>query len=1144
MLIVVGLLVTLAPPVYALDQVTHKLSHPLTSVHRVLDFRVSPDGTWVAYRVARSLPPLQDNPPPPPADLFTVPAGGGAAVPINPPANVPGESVESYQFSPDGSQITYLRTTTDTVLGNIFELFTRPVDGSAPPLSVSGPIPVGAQPVRDFVLDFADVVILPPFGDGSVRAINFRLRHRSVPERISSINDGTSNTFFLGEQTNNLRQLPIGGDGSVRQINPDLTDGGVVYDFLITPDGTLALYRADQNIDGTIELFGVPADGSSAGFRISGPMVVGGDVHRFKVSADSGRAVYLADQTTNGVDELYSTPANGGIVTKLNAALVLGGNVTQFDLTADGSQVVYLADQNTDGLFELFSVPTNRSTAPAPIGSAVNGRSVRSFVISPDNTRVFYVAQETSGVLGLFVGLVGSNVTPLNPIGPRVADLATPAVQVSGDGTRVIYLADAEGDGVLEVASINLAVSPSGVIPQLNQPPAAGGNIAAFKLSQDGQRVVYAVRNAAGVIELFSVSVDGGPVDRVNGPLVAGGSALAGPLDFQFSPDSRTVFYLADQEVDGRTELFAAFDPPTLAFAQPGYIFVENQPASRHFAVQRSGQVAAPGSVRVAFTGAPTGGTAKGGASLGGPGSGVDFVHIIRDVPFGAGQISATVAISVNHDLVAEPAETFAMQLLEPVAGVTGTQDSAQGVILDTSQSPLLTARTFSLPENSSADTPIQPAQAGAELGAAAVTTYTILSGNTNNAFRIDNTGALFVNNAAALDYETTPTFVLLVEARDDLGSSSAATWTLHLQDQNEPPLFGAQTRSIAENSPVGAAVGAKLVAGDPDGDALTFSLASPVFSITSGGQLLVKDNSRLDFETAKQFSLNVTASDGKGGSRTAPITVNVLDAAESDPDAPLLVTLSPASAVAGGSDFKLQVTGKNLTATSVVRWNGAVRKTAFSGGALIALIGAADIKAATTAKVDVIDTATKKLSNALSFPVALGKVGIAVLSVEPAGVPQSAVGQLTVFTLRWTHTTQPWRAMNEMDLRLAAGEQVGLWVRYQEARDPDGNDASRLILLNADGSPAGSGRFGEAKVLENDLVRLDLSQARFEPSTQEDSQVSVRLPVTFKPGAVALEAYTVALYGTDDAGAEQGPNLIGSWQVTAPTLYLPQLVQ
>ncbi len=261
-LLIVVWLVTLVPPIGAAPQVRIKLNPALSPGQRVLDFRISPDGSRIAYRVTR---PTGGDAVNLPADLFTIPATGGAAVQISPTATGNADSVESYEFSPDGTQILFARTGNDVTLGNFFELMRTASQGTAPAVSISGPIAIGNRSLNNFKFAFSQDAIL--LGDGSVRTVNFTVQHSQVPERISSVSDGTSNTFFFGEQVNNLNQIPL-TDGSVRRLNPPLTNGGVVYAFQITPDGTRAIYRADQNLDGTIELFSIPADGSDAGFRI------------------------------------------------------------------------------------------------------------------------------------------------------------------------------------------------------------------------------------------------------------------------------------------------------------------------------------------------------------------------------------------------------------------------------------------------------------------------------------------------------------------------------------------------------------------------------------------------------------------------------------------------------------------------------------------------------------------------------------------------------------------------------------------------------------------------------------------------------------------------------------------------------------
>ena len=79
------------------------------------------------------------------------------------------------------------------------------------------------------------------------------------------------------------------------------------------------------------------------------------------------------------------------------------------------------------------------------------------------------------------------------------------------------------------------------------------------------------------------------------------------------------------------------------------------------------------------------------------------------------------------------------------------------------------------------------------------VLTYSILSGNTGGAFQINSsTGQLTVVNSGALDFETTPTFMLTVKVQDVGGLSDTAIVTINL---NNLPENGQVTLSIDDVS-------------------------------------------------------------------------------------------------------------------------------------------------------------------------------------------------------------------------------------------------------------------------------------------------------------------------------------------------------
>ena len=69
----------------------------------------------------------------------------------------------------------------------------------------------------------------------------------------------------------------------------------------------------------------------------------------------------------------------------------------------------------------------------------------------------------------------------------------------------------------------------------------------------------------------------------------------------------------------------------------------------------------------------------------------------------------------------------------------------------------------------------------------------------------------------------------------------------------------------------------------------------------------------------------------------------------------PIVTSLSPNTATLGGPQFTLTVNGSGFVASSVVRWNGAIRATTFNNSTkLTAIIGPADIAAEGTATVTV----------------------------------------------------------------------------------------------------------------------------------------------------------------------------------------------
>ena len=165
--------------------------------------------------------------------------------------------------------------------------------------------------------------------------------------------------------------------------------------------------------------------------------------------------------------------------------------------------------------------------------------------------------------------------------------------------------------------------------------------------------------------------------------------------------------------------------------------------------------------------------------------------------------------------------------------------------------------------------------------GSGAVT-YVITAGNEAGAFALDAaSGALTV--AGALDHETTPSVSLTVEARAG-GSQATVTVTVTVTDVDEPPAFGTADYafSVAEDAATGAAVGT-VSATDPEDGGLTYAITAGneagAFALDSrSGALTVAGT--LDYETADDYNLTVSASDGAGQTATADVAISVTDVA------------------------------------------------------------------------------------------------------------------------------------------------------------------------------------------------------------------------------------------------------------------------
>ena len=203
-----------------------------------------------------------------------------------------------------------------------------------------------------------------------------------------------------------------------------------------------------------------------------------------------------------------------------------------------------------------------------------------------------------------------------------------------------------------------------------------------------------------------------------------------------------------------------------------------------------------------------------------------------------------------------------------------------------------------------------------------------LLSGTDASSFSIDvETGQL--QTQADLDYETKSSYTVTITVSDDISSTDALTdtitVTINVTDvdetvSNNAPAFASNrtTRSVAENTSANQNIGSPVSATDPDNDTLTYSLggtdASSFAIVSTTGQL--KTKAALDYETDDSYSATVSVSDGRGGTDTITVTINVTDVDETvSNNAPVFASDSTTRSVAENTTVNQNI-GSPVTAT------------------------------------------------------------------------------------------------------------------------------------------------------------------------------------------------------------------------------------
>ncbi|MCU4157655.1 tandem-95 repeat protein [Carboxylicivirga sp. A043] len=222
--------------------------------------------------------------------------------------------------------------------------------------------------------------------------------------------------------------------------------------------------------------------------------------------------------------------------------------------------------------------------------------------------------------------------------------------------------------------------------------------------------------------------------------------------------------------------------------------------------------------------------------------------------------------------------------------------------------------------------------------------TYSILSGNTSNAFKVDiNTGEIAVNTSSAIDFEVLDSYSVVVRATDAIGSFADVTITIDVQNSDSDVVLTIANASITEGDAGSSNMTFTVTASSNVANELNFNFAVAEneatfpedYSVESGSASILAGNNTTTFvvpiagdvvvEENETFtvSLNGLSSGSAPSSATGTITDNdnasltVGDASVSEGDGQIVFSVALSGNVQGGITVNYSMSDGSATGGS-----------------------------------------------------------------------------------------------------------------------------------------------------------------------------------------------------------------------------------
>lgn len=360
--------------------------------------------------------------------------------------------------------------------------------------------------------------------------------------------------------------------GAKTKLNGSMVDGGDVRDFVITPDGTQVVFRADKETDEGISLFAVKIDGT--GLRRLGPAMAAGKsvMTGYLVSSNNKWVLFRENQSYTMNSNTGSSVVSLETGEHISFAPATTGFIEAGLFSPNGRYVAYRVDRTTTGCYalEIYDLETRSELEVSPACPNVN-TDIFTYSWAPDSTKIAFAMATSASMADLYiVNVDGSNRLKLTNVAVVRNGLHQTFRENSitvTNNQKVIFVADLSG--VSPASSSDMKFDLYSVKADGSEAPVKLNSVSSASIVRDyptiaisptGDRVAYiADLEIDGKYEMYLSATDGTVTRKLNPPIASPqNDVLFSTQTSIFDWTRNTVAMLADVNIDFVNELHMA----------------------------------------------------------------------------------------------------------------------------------------------------------------------------------------------------------------------------------------------------------------------------------------------------------------------------------------------------------------------------------------------------------------------------------------------------------------------------------------------------------------------------------------------------------------------------------------------------------